>query len=55
MTGPSEAWFIVPFDSHQAIGDSLKRESDAPRTQALHIVASKSASGTMSSSPLSPG
>jgi hypothetical protein len=30
LTGPSEAWFIVPFDSHQAIGDSLKRESDDP-------------------------
>jgi len=30
LTGPSEAWFIVPFESHQAIGDSLKRESDDP-------------------------
>jgi hypothetical protein len=26
MTGPSEAWYITPFESHAAVGDSLKRE-----------------------------
>jgi heme-degrading monooxygenase HmoA len=27
-TGRNEAWFVVPFDSHKAMGDSMKRESD---------------------------
>jgi hypothetical protein len=27
-TGRSEAWFVAPFDSHKALGDSLKREND---------------------------
>ncbi len=27
-TGRNEAWYITPFDSHQAMGDSMKRESD---------------------------
>src|ERR671924_1059377 len=27
-TGRSEAWYILPFDSHQAMGESMKRESD---------------------------
>src|SRR5256885_938086 len=30
LTGPTEAWFVVPFDSHSAIADSLKRRSDDP-------------------------
>ena len=30
LTGPTEAWFIIPYESHQAMGDSLKRESDDP-------------------------
>src|SRR5262249_42846430 len=29
MTGPTEAWFVVPFDSHAAMADDLKR-SDEP-------------------------
>jgi hypothetical protein len=29
MTGSSEAWFVVPFDSHNAMADDLKR-SDEP-------------------------
>ncbi len=28
MTGPGEAWFVVPFDSNAAIADSLKREDE---------------------------
>ena len=28
MTGPNESWYVVPFASHAAIGESLKRESD---------------------------
>jgi hypothetical protein len=28
MTGRDEAWFVVPFESHQAIADSLKREEE---------------------------
>jgi hypothetical protein len=27
-TGRNEAWYIVPFDSHQAMGDSMRRESE---------------------------
>jgi hypothetical protein len=27
-TGRSEAWFIAPFESHKAMGDSMKREND---------------------------
>src|SRR5439155_1739407 len=27
---PTEAWFVIPFDSHSAIADSLKRQSDDP-------------------------
>jgi hypothetical protein len=30
LTGPSEAWFVVPFETNQAVGDSLKRQSDDP-------------------------
>ncbi len=29
LTGPNEAWFVTPFDSQAAIGDSMKRE-DTP-------------------------
>lgn len=28
ITGPNESWYVVPFASHAAIGESLKRESD---------------------------
>jgi hypothetical protein len=34
MTGPSEAWYVTPFESHAAVGDSLKRE-DADTDPAL--------------------
>ena len=27
-TGRSEAWFVAPYDSHKAMGDSVKREND---------------------------
>jgi hypothetical protein len=27
-TGRSEAWFVAPFESHKALGDSMKREND---------------------------
>src|SRR5262249_13052723 len=30
LTGPSVAWFLVPFESHNQMGDSLKRQSDDP-------------------------
>lgn len=30
MTGTNEAWFVSPFDSNAAIGDSYKRESEDP-------------------------
>lgn len=30
LTGPSVAWFVVPFDSNQAMGDSMKRSTDDP-------------------------
>jgi hypothetical protein len=26
MTGPNEAWFIIPSDSHAALGESMKRQ-----------------------------
>ena len=26
MTGAAEAWYVTPFESHAAVGDSLKRE-----------------------------
>lgn len=26
MTGPNEAWYVTPYESHAAVGDSLKRE-----------------------------
>lgn len=28
MTGPNEAWFVTPYDSHEAQADSLKREEE---------------------------
>ena len=28
MTGPNEAWYITPYASHAALGESMKRESD---------------------------
>ena len=27
-TGRNEAWYVSPYESHQAMGDSMKRESD---------------------------
>src|SRR2546428_3966668 len=30
LTGPPEAWFINPFDSHAALGDFIKRQTDDP-------------------------
>jgi hypothetical protein len=27
-TGRNEAWYVVPFDSHKAMGDSMRRESE---------------------------
>ncbi len=30
LTGRGEAWFIVPFESNNAFGDSLKRSADDP-------------------------
>jgi hypothetical protein len=28
MTGPNEAWYVGPYASHAALGESMKRESD---------------------------
>jgi len=28
ITGPNEAWYISPYASHAALGESMKRESD---------------------------
>jgi hypothetical protein len=30
LTGPSEAWYIIPWDSYAAIADSMKREAKDP-------------------------
>lgn len=30
MTGPSEAWYIIPNESHAAIGESMKRDDKDP-------------------------
>lgn len=30
MTGPDEGWYVTPYDSHAAIGDSLKRDDADP-------------------------
>jgi hypothetical protein len=30
LTGANEAWFVVPFASHAAIGESMKREATDP-------------------------
>lgn len=30
MTGPPEAWYITPYESHASIGDSLKRDDADP-------------------------
>lgn len=30
MTGPSEAWYLAPFDSHAAIAESMKMEDKDP-------------------------
>lgn len=30
LTGSPEVWFVIPYDSHAALGDSMKRESDDP-------------------------
>jgi hypothetical protein len=28
ITGPNEAWYVIPFASHAALGESMKLESD---------------------------
>jgi hypothetical protein len=30
MTGPNEAWFIIPADSHAAFGESMKKQDKDP-------------------------
>lgn len=35
LTGPNEAWFVTPFDSQAAIGDSMKREDSPALTASL--------------------
>jgi len=30
LTGPNEAWYLVPSESHAAFGDSMKREDKDP-------------------------
>jgi hypothetical protein len=30
ITGPSEAWFVAPYDSHAALGETMKREDTDP-------------------------
>jgi hypothetical protein len=30
LTGPSEAWYVIPNESHAAIGESMKREDKDP-------------------------
>jgi hypothetical protein len=39
MTGRGEAWFVTPFDSQAAIGDSLKREEDGSLAPSLERLA----------------
>ena len=34
LTGPSEAWFVSPYDSNQAIGESMKFERGNPTLSA---------------------
>jgi hypothetical protein len=34
LTGSNEAWFIVPYDSHKAMADDMKRSSDDPNLTA---------------------
>jgi hypothetical protein len=51
MTGPSQAWFVVPFESHEAMEDAMKRDEEAPlaatldglrRSDAEHLTATRS-------------
>jgi len=35
MTGTGEAWFVAPFESHEAMADSLKREDEPTLATAL--------------------
>ena len=30
MTGPNEAWFIIPSESHAALGESMKQQDKDP-------------------------
>src|SRR5438067_2187874 len=30
LTGAPQAWFLTPFENHDAMGDSLKRNADDP-------------------------
>ncbi len=30
VTGPNRVWFVAPFESHEALGESMKRERDDP-------------------------
>jgi hypothetical protein len=30
MTGPPEAWYVTPYDSHAVMGDTMKREDADP-------------------------
>ena len=36
MTGPNEAWYVVPFASHAALGESMKRD-DADATLSAEL------------------
>jgi len=55
LTGPSEAWFLVPYASQASWGDDLKRQSDDPvlaaelarlsRADAAHITSVRSILG----------
>ena len=35
LTGPGEAWFVVPFQSHEAMEDAMKRDDDPSLAPAL--------------------
>ncbi len=51
LTGPGEAWFVIPFQSQEAIGDAMARDEQPPLASslaALHKADAEQITGTRS-------
>ena len=52
MTGPNEVWFVSPFESHKAMEDSQKRESDPALAASLARLSKADAEHITSNRPI---